>query len=221
MEIPIHEAQALVRNPNSGLTYSQQRELLEDLHKATKARKYARYTGFKPSEQQDDYINDILDEIAGPMPQPGDPYYIAPFQSEEMRIGTEMEPVARKWLEEELGDTVRECGLIIHQSGKFAASPDGIRVSNGTPVEIKCPKRKTLINWWRKGEKLPTDHKAQCHGHMVCTETDSCLFLAYSPWERIRSLVVEVRRDEFTDALEKELNRFCEKLQIERKKMNL
>ena len=57
-----------------------------------------------------------------------------------IKWGNEHEDEARKAYEKKTGNTVSCCGLFISkQTPLFAASPDGIVLSQGKMIEIKCP----------------------------------------------------------------------------------
>jgi len=116
--------------------------------------------------------------------------------------GKALEPIARQRLSEKLGMEIVETGLIFHECGEFAASPDGL-VSDGdnwiAGCEIKCHNRKRHLADLLAGG-LPDDHKFQVHGCMVVTGLSVWHYYGFHPAQP--SLHVVVNRDEFTDKLE-------------------
>lgn len=134
--------------------------------------------------------------------------------------GNLMESEALRWLAFEHGIKARECGFFISDCERYGASPDGIVVGGIEPVEVKCPALNTFLKWRADGE-LPDDHKAQCHGEMILTGADKCYFVAYADHEQLDNWLIVVERDEYTDKLEKHLERFCEELEAMQRKFVL
>ena len=118
------------------------------------------------------------------------------------RYGTENEPIARRRAEEELEDAITECGIFIHGAYPWLAeSPDGIRLSNGRPVQIKCPfkLRNSTSPAFQKAAELPA-YWAQMQLSAEVTDSDGCEFIQWNPY----GLSIEfVPRDEawFRDVL--------------------
>lgn len=134
--------------------------------------------------------------------------------------GNLMESEALRWLAFEHGIKTRECGFFISDCERYGASPDGIVVGGIEPVEVKCPALNTFLKWRADGE-LPDDHKAQCHGEMILTGADKCYFIAYADHEQLDNWLIVVERDEYTDKLEKHLERFCDELEAMQRKFVL
>lgn len=115
--------------------------------------------------------------------------------------GKALEPIARQRLSELVGSEIVETGLIFHDSGEFAASPDGLVVSGDAWVagcEIKCHNRKRHLLDVLAGT-LPDDHKFQVHGCMVVTGLRVWHYFGFHPSQPPLHVVVEW--DDFTDRL--------------------
>ena len=125
--------------------------------------------------------------------------------------GHRLEKEAGRWLNLRYGIKIQEVGFCLSDCGRYGASPDALCIDGITPVEIKCPDLHTLIKWKIDGE-LPIEHKAQCHGEMFVTGADRCIFLAYSDHEALDSMMVEVKRDAFTEKLGECVLKFCDEL---------
>jgi len=118
--------------------------------------------------------------------------------------GNALEPEARRVLAKKLGKEIVESGLIFHDSGGFAASPDGLVVSDDgetweAGVEIKCHNLMRHLSDYLDGV-LPDDHKHQVHGSMAVTGLNQWHYFGYYPNQPCLHLVIE--RDDFTDRLE-------------------
>lgn len=126
--------------------------------------------------------------------------------------GAFMEREALDWLLCRHDMVVRPVGFCLADNGLYGASPDGMLEDGITPVEIKCPALRTFFKWAAKGG-LPDDHKAQVHGEMYVTGAERCIFVAYAAHPLVENMVVEVRRDAFTGALGKCIDRFTARLE--------
>jgi hypothetical protein len=122
-----------------------------------------------------------------------------------VRRGNMLEPEARFFYEQKTGFRVDQPGYIQHDAGGFGCSPDGLIAGDGDWVwglEIKCPMPETHMAYLLAGT-LPTEYKYQVHGSMAVTGLDRWDFLSYCPGEA--PLLLTVKRDEFTDRLERGL----------------
>ena len=125
--------------------------------------------------------------------------------------GLRYEGEALRWLAFRHGVATRETSLCLSDCKRYGASPDALTESL-EPVEVKCPKIKTFLGWRRdylETGEVPRCHKVQCHAEMLVTGADRCLFVAYAANEYLDNLLIEVRRDEFTDRVEEHVNTFC------------
>lgn len=122
----------------------------------------------------------------------------------DMRRGREFEPEAREFFAFTHNVEVEQVGFCIHDNGRWGCSPDGL-IGDGAGLELKCPAPKTQIKWVYENE-LPEEHKNQCHGGMIVTGRDTWWFMSYCAG--CPSLVVEVKRDDYTKRLEEALLKF-------------
>lgn len=125
--------------------------------------------------------------------------------------GHRLEKEAGRWLKFRHGIKLQEVGFCLSDCGRYGASPDDLVLGEVTPVEIKCPDLHTFIKW-RMARELPLEHKAQCHGEMFVTGADRCIFVAYSDNAALDSMMIEVKRDSFTEKLGESVLRFCDEL---------
>jgi hypothetical protein len=125
--------------------------------------------------------------------------------------GNDLEPDAIAALADRLGVQIEDVGLCVmgnNRNGVVSCSPDGLIRSGGKVVsgaEVKAPMLATFYNWVADGV-LPSDHYMQVHASMVICETDYWNFGAYFKGKPL--FHVPVKRDTFTDTLEKSLNEF-------------
>ena len=145
------------------------------------------------------------------------------FQTSEwMERGKALEQEARDWLTWDQGIQIEQVGLILNDAGTLGASPDGLieDINPGgevtIPIEIKCPKGSTHINYILK-RQLPDTYRAQVHGQMVVTGAESAWFLSYHP--DIAPLLLRVKRDEYTAKLDSALRQFVRDLAQARTKL--
>lgn len=112
------------------------------------------------------------------------------FQSDDMRRGNELEPDARFAYECKTGNVVSECGLVLHESLKAGASPDGLVGDEGL-LEIKCPRTHTHIEYLEAG-KPPAKYVPQMAWQLICTGRCWVDFASYDPRmpERLQLFVV-------------------------------
>jgi exodeoxyribonuclease (lambda-induced) len=122
-----------------------------------------------------------------------------------MERGINLEPEARGWFQVETGRPVQKAGFIEHESGLAGISPDGYVTDKVVmdqvqpiPVELKCPKPGTHIQWLMAGG-MPKKHLPQCHFQMVITGAPYMYFMSYHP--TVEALLIKVERDEYTESL--------------------
>ncbi len=99
------------------------------------------------------------------------------YTNDDMRRGSELEPVARFSYECVTRQIVRETGLVLHPTLRAGASPDGLVGDDGL-VEIKCPRTHTHIEYLL-GRKPPTKYHAQMAWQCICTGRAWCDFVSY------------------------------------------
>jgi len=121
----------------------------------------------------------------------------APFESDDMKRGIELEPEAREAFTEKHGIAVDTIGFAKSKHGFFGCSPDGI-MESGEGLEIKCPRLSKLIQYFENNE-LPDEYKQQVHGSMAVTGAAAWWFAAYYPGFPLYTIKVE--REEYTEQM--------------------
>jgi len=119
-----------------------------------------------------DLITDLAGEIiTGEMEET--------YSNSIMERGILLEPEARKVYEQEI-EKVKEMGFCLLDDYKewVGFSPDGLP-GKGL-LEIKCPIRKTHLNYIEKNA-LPNEYKWQIQGGMMVTGAEYCDFMSYYP----------------------------------------
>jgi len=120
-----------------------------------------------------------------------------------VKYGKMLEPFARSFYESRNNCEVVEVGFIEHESGGFGVSPDGlIYHADGTAshgLEIKSLLPGNHLAYLREGG-LPKEFEYQCHAGMSASGLNRWDLLLFCPGDA--PLLVEVRRDAFTDQLE-------------------
>ena len=102
------------------------------------------------------------------------------FQSDAMRYGTEMEPLARAAYSFDFDVEVEQIAFATHPSIEMAgASPDGLVGKLGL-LEIKVPQPATHLDTLLS-EKVPEKYIIQMNWQMCCTEREFCDFVSYNP----------------------------------------
>jgi len=119
-------------------------------------------------------------------------------ETDDMRRGVEMEPLARDAFQLLTGLEVDQIGFAKSSNGWFGCSPDGLILSTGAGLEIKCPRASRLIQYIEIGG-LPDEYKAQVHGSMAVTGAKSWHFFAWC--ESFPSFHVKVERDGYTEEM--------------------
>ena len=92
---------------------------------------------------------------------------------------------------------------------KFAQDADGPIVAG---LEIKCPQIDTHVEYLID-DVLPKKYAPQVHWSMAVTGLDVWYFMSYFP--NLRSLIVKVERDEYTEKIESAALEFAERYQSE------
>jgi len=108
-----------------------------------------------------------------------------------MERGVLLEPEARKVYEQEI-EKVKEIGICLLDDYEdwVGFSPDGL-TKDGL-LEIKCPIRKTHLNYIEKNV-LPSEYKWQIQGGIMVTGTKYCDFMSYYP--KMKPFIVRVQPD--------------------------
>jgi len=183
---------------------------------ASIAKKLVTPTG-KPSLQYRGEIARIIAEGMGlQRPEPIKPTYW-------MERGVNLEPQAKAWFEVETDLTVREVGFVSDHTGLVGCSPDGIIEDfiDGVgdvvaPLELKCPKPSTHIQYLIDGV-MPKDHIAQVHFQIAICGAPYGYFASYNP--DIEPLILRIDRDEYTETMEKGIEKYIEEFNIAAKRI--
>jgi putative phage-type endonuclease len=142
------------------------------------------------SKQVDGYINELVAEKVTQQQA-----YV--HETEAMKRGTELEPMARENFEFITDYSVSEIGFCKHDKLEIGCSPDGvIDLPDGkvAVLEIKCPMANTMVEYLRDGI-LPPKYKPQVQGQLWITEADHAYFFAFHPADFI-PLLIKVERDQ-------------------------
>lgn len=127
--------------------------------------------------------------------------------------GTINEPEARDLYDMNYAD-VQEAGLILHDSRRYGASPDGLIGDDGM-IEIKCPYNSTNhIKTVLSGD-VPKEHIPQIQGNLMVNGRRWCDFISFDP--RIsgkgRFFVKRVYRDdEYIVNMQEKIENFIKKM---------
>lgn len=144
------------------------------------------------------------------------------FQSDAMRYGTEMEPLARAAYSFDYDVDVEQIAFATHPAIEMAgASPDGLVGALGL-VEIKCPTPTTHLETLLT-EAVPDKYMKQMAWQMACCEREWCDFVSYCPAfpSSARMFVKRIVRDDSMIAdLEREVRAFLHDLEKKLEELN-
>ena len=116
------------------------------------------------------------------------------YSNANMERGKDLEPEARQEFTELISD-VKEVGFCLPDSDIAewcGVSPDGM-LPDGAILEIKCPLRKTHLNYLRN-DRLPNEYKWQVQGQIFVTGAPYGYFMSYYP--NMKPFILKVERDE-------------------------
>ena len=156
----------------------------------------------EPSKQAVSYVHELIGErLTGE----SDIFYT----NEHMERGKELESEARKAYEFIYGASVTEHGFILHDSGEYGCSPDGVIYQDGKIVsglEIKCPKASTMVKYHLNPDTFFNAYYQQVQGCMLITGAQYWDLFAYHP--KVKPLLIPVMRDdEFLANLQEEIDK--------------
>ena len=156
----------------------------------------------EPSKQAVSYVHELIGErLTGE----SDSFYT----NEHMERGKELESEARKAYEFIYGASVTEHGFILHDSGEYGCSPDGVIYQDKSIVsglEIKCPKSSTMVKYHLNPDTFFNAYFQQVQGCMLITGAQSWDLFAYHP--KVKPLLIPVMRDdEFLANLQAEIDK--------------
>lgn len=146
---------------------------------------------------------DLIEEIKTDEDVFNEFQYINSVSSRAMQFGTDTEPLARKLIIKELGETFNEVGSIPHPSVCwFSSSPDGLSEDGKMVLEIKCPSIETFMRYKcevQDAAKLKEENAVyywQCMAHMAVTGADVCIFVVFNPFLKHPLHWITIKRDE-------------------------
>ena len=140
----------------------------------------------------------VLAELAG-FPDP------PVFENADIKRGIEWEPQAIQEFSRLTGLLVDPIGFAQSKHGLFGASPDGLILSTGEGIEVKCPRASKIIQYHQAGE-LPDEYRDQVHGTMAVLGCKAYHFFAYH--EGLPSFHVRIERDAYTNEMLEGLKSF-------------
>jgi hypothetical protein len=168
----------------------------------------------EPSKQAVNYVHELIGErLTGE----SDSFYT----NEHMERGKELEQEARQAYEFIHDVDVTEHGFILHDSGEYGCSPDGVIYQDKNIVsglEIKCPKASTMVKYHLSPATFHNAYFQQVQGCMLITGAESWDLFAYHP--KVKPLLIPVRRDdEFLAKLQTEIDKSVESILIAMEKI--
>lgn len=123
--------------------------------------------------------------------------------SDATRHGQALEPEARAHYAQQSREHLARFGLLVHPRYWFiGASPDGVGLSSGRLVEIKCPKSRTV----KEGNAIPCHYLFQMWAQSEVCDSEECAYLEYrvmkrNAEKRINTVVVNRSREWFATVL--------------------
>lgn len=145
----------------------------------------------------------VLAELAG-FPDP------PVFVTQDIQRGIDQEPEALQEFMRLTGLIADPIGFAQSKHGFFGCSPDGLILTTGEGVEIKCPRASKLLEYHQSGE-LPDSYRDQVHGSMAVTGAKAWHFFAYH--RGLPSFHIRVERDTYTNEMLEGLKSFSNYLQ--------
>lgn len=139
------------------------------------------------------------------------------FETFEMQLGKEREPIARDLVIRKTGIGFQQFGFIENKSVKgFGLSPDGITKSGNFGLEIKCPSPKAHIRYIRQ-DKIPTEYYYQVLSYfLVSDKMNVVYFVSYCPEIDEKLFIKTIYRDQVEakiESIKSDLVRFENRVQ--------
>lgn len=165
----------------------------------------------KPSKQREGYLYELAGEILSGKSENG-------YKNSIMEQGNIREDESRAYLELTQGIELQRTGVIYKDEKKrFLCSPDGINESLCFGAELKNPLAKTQVKYLLDGG-LPSEYFGQVQMSLYVTGFPFWYFLSYVP--NMKPLLLKVEPDpKYQEALDRELNAFCDDLEAVVKKL--
>lgn len=114
------------------------------------------------------------------------------YESEWMKRGKELEPLARLEYELTTFDKVSEIGFI-EESEWVGCSPDGLVGEDGM-IQIKSPKFNTFINYCLNPKLVSQEYTYQIQGELMISGRAWSDLFVYHP--KMKPLIIRIFRDE-------------------------
>lgn len=161
-----------------------------------------------PSKGQAGYAADLFKESVSPTAD----YFTNLGKPVNVHVqrGRNLEEEAVAWYAMVNKVTTRKVGFVTTDDKRFGCSPDALIEDQGRPIggiEIKCPAKDKHEANVAKGV-LPLEYKCQVHGCLAVTGLPYWIFLEYCPDSVTPTLCIKVEPDEFTQALNVQLEAF-------------
>ena len=114
-----------------------------------------------------------------------------------MRRGNELEHRAVMHYKNQIDKSI-QCDIVgFITYGEYAGASPDLLVGPDGMAEIKCPKKKTYLEYLKKGV-LPKIYEKQVHGQLLVADRKWCDFVVYYPGEEL--FIIRVHRDPEQDA---------------------
>ena len=156
------------------------------------------------SAQREAYASELITEWVT-----GEPWN--DFQSDWMKRGHEIEPLARACYSLEKNREVRQVGFVYRDERRMVGcSPDGMIDPDGVG-EFKCPSKREHMYHLLSNE-LPLKHAPQCQGQIWVSGREYCEYMSFYPG--LPSLHVTVLPDPMIQAAyDQHIPQFIEELE--------
>jgi hypothetical protein len=131
-------------------------------------------------------------------------------KSYAMANGTNLEPEARRFYEQDRGVDVEQIGFVLSSCGRYGCSPDGLVAVDDEGeggLELKCPNPETHAGYLLDGI-LPLEYKPQVHGTLITTGRPWWDFMSYAPG--FDPFLIRVRPDDYTRKVGEALAEFLD-----------
>ena len=125
-----------------------------------------------------------------------------------MERGNALEPRARDWFSMQTGLDVEQVGFVLHDSGKFGVSPDGL-IGDNAGIEIKTASPANHIAKLLAHE-VPAANVIQIQACLWVCDRELWHYLLYTEDPGVPNMLIEVKRDPvIIDALALIVPVFC------------
>ena len=161
-------------------------------------------TGYSASRAS--YMADLVVEAMTGKPKPRG------FETDAMRRGTEIEPLARDRYSAHTGNLVDQIDFVDHPTiASAGCSPDGL-IDDDMIVEFKAPETHTHFDYI-ESRTVPARYMAQIQFQLACTGRKRADFVSFDDRvpEHLQLLIIPVERDDkYIAEMEREIVKFLE-----------